>query len=759
MTRFWMAASLLALSTAVSAETISFQSGEHDGFTRLVATLPSADTEWQLSRAGRSYTLTFEGRDLRFVTNKVFARIPRTRLESMSTDAETGVVRLNLACDCEIESSWFNKRHVIFDIRESSKPLPRIPENFALQFPEPKEHEPYGYTWAPATPVSSLPQAKPVPEEPKEIVIADPTQDFDIYVRNKEKVGRIAQQVINQINRAEEQNLLTKATKETPPARPSTHTTRSAPQDWEMAEAPSALSKPKTDNVSTYNALDVAAQEIAAVLAGRSGVSECIDDTRLDIESWGGTAPFSVELGRLRSGLVGEFDLTNVESLTKLAQFYISKTFGAEALQILNRIPVQERDPVLVGMAQLVENGSLGATNPFEDQGHCPSSVAFWAALSGQQLTGKSSVDNALGTLSGLPLELREHLAPYFSNRLVELGQIEAAELVLNAIERVNPEQGPEFEMAQAVLQAEIGEDGAAVETLEKLAAENTAMTPAAVVELIASHVANDTPVPDDMVALVGALAVEHKIGQMGMDLRHAHAQARMMTRDFTTAYAIVEDIDRLDGNFAATTTRSEVTRTLMAKAEDFDVLAHALGAGLTEPEMLDTETAVALAERMYTLGFLDQTKRLLQALRIEEVSDEIHLLKAKVALKEDLPRRAEAELLSVSSEDADALRAKARSMAGDHMAAAQILQRIGEAEQAAFEAWLGGDLSGLSALDIEVYQRIEAMLAEAQSDVTDSESTQGVLHRNRALLAGSEEARGTLSELLDIHRITSPSS
>ena len=758
MKRSWLAISLLALSTAASAGTVSFQSGEHDGFTRLVATLPTADTEWRLTRSGRTYTLAVEGDDLRFATDKVFSRIARTRLQSISTDTDSGIVRFNLACDCEIESARFNTRHVIFDIRPAKEPSSVIPENFALKLPAITDEEPSLSKWARATPASGLPTSAPKPALSEEIVISDPTQDFDIYVRNKEKVSRIAQQVINQINRAEEQNLLTRANIA---AAPPERTNASQQPSWQHPQTTTPAQAPQSasTNVSTYNAVDIAAQEIAAVLAGRAGISACIQDSRLDIESWGGTGNFATELGLLRSELVGEFDLTNSASMTALAQFYISRTFGAEALQILQRIPENERDPVLSAMAHLVDSGSAGPTNPFMDQGHCPSDVAFWAVLSGQKLTGKSAVDSALETFSGLPLTLREHLAPYLSNRFVEVGQIEAAELVLNAIERGNPSQGPEFAMAQAAIHAEKGEDEAAIETLEQLTTENTAMTPAAVVELIASHVAQDTVVPDDLVALVGALAVEHKIGQMGLDLRHAHAQARMMSGDFTTAFAIVVDIDRFDGDFSAARTRSEITRRLLENGEDFDILTHALTQGLTEPEQLELATAVALAQRMYVLGFLDQTKRLLQALRIEEVTPEMHILKAKVALKEDLPRRAEAELLSVNGPEADSLRAKARSMAGDHMAAAEILQSLGDAERAAFEAWLGGDLSGLSALDMEVYQRIETMLAEADIPSLSENTAAGVLDRNRDLLAGSEAARGTLTELLSLHKISGPSS
>ncbi|WP_270725522.1 hypothetical protein [Shimia sp. Alg240-R146] len=759
MTRHWLAVSFLALATSVSAEPVLFQSGEHVGFTRLVATLPSADTQWRVTGSGRDYTFKVEGDDFTFNLDDIFTRIPRTRLSNLVASPKSGEVHLQLGCDCEVSSAWYNDRHVIMDIRDATdaRAVAPIPANFLLQMESTDKKEPYRYTWAEATPVPTPPL--PTPVETPEAQVPDPTQNFEAYVSDQDKVSRVAQQVINQINRATEQNLLEAQTQnpQTPEDMTSPDGTPQRALTDGQANASQMMRNPL--NVTTYNAMDVAAQEIATVLAGRAGASECIADGRLDIESWAGETDFATDLGKLRSGMVGEFDLTSSESMTTLARFYIAHTFGVEAEQILRGIPDNDRDPVLTAMAQLVETGHVTKFNPFFDQGHCASSVAFWAAMSGQQLSGKTAVDSALETLAGLPVNLREHLAPVLSNRFVELGHVEAASLVLNSIERTNTDPGPEFDMAQAALHAELGETDAAVQKLEKVAAQNTTLAPAAVVELIASHVAQDTVVPSETVSLVSALAVEHKAGMMGPALRNAHAQARMLAQDFTPAFDVVAEIAKIDGMDAALKTRSEVASALIDKAEGFDILTYAISQKLTNPDMLAPEIAVTLAERLYALGFHDQTKRVLQALPIEHATPGVHLLKAKVALADKLPRRAEAELMSITGSEADALRARARSMAGDHQAAAEILHEMGEVERAAFEAWLGGDLSGLSALDLEVYQRIEAMLQAAATDTADSDAQTGALTRNRALVSDSKDARDTLSELLELHRVTEPSS
>jgi len=764
MTRHLLAVSLIALSSAVSAEAVSFQSGEHEGFTRLVATLPTAETEWQISGQGRTYTITVEGEDLSFDTDDIFKRIPRTRLQKVTTDPASGSVRLDLACDCVVESARFQNRHVIFDIRKGETEPQPLPFSFALNLPQEtqKQSADIRYpTWASPTPVGDFSKPKPTLQPAINQTalgpVADPGLRFDIYARDNEQVSRIARQVIDQIDRAQDQNLLTgigDEALEAVPDKSGKHTR------WQTAQTGTEQDGPigEDTHVTTYNALDMAAQEIAAVLAGRNGTSNCIADDRLDIEAWGGSEEFSTELGRLRSELVGEFDLTSSEAMADLAKFYIAQTFGTEALQILRNIPAEERDPALVSMAQLVEAGTITGVNAFAGQGHCASNAAFWAALSGQPLTGKAAMDGALTTLTGLPLPLREHLAPFLSNQLVENGHVEEAAMVLNSVQRTSPEQSPEFALAQAAVHAELGEEEEAVEKLEKVASENSSMAPAALVELIAVHTAQNRVVPDETVALVSALAVEHKAGMMGPQLRIAHARARMLSQDFESAFEVIDEIAALDGAVAALAPRSEVSRAVLNNAEDFDVIRFTVSERLSDPETLEHGTALSLAQRMLDLGFLDQTKRIVQAMRPELSSDDLHLLKARVALAENLPRRAEAELLSVDGAQADALRAQARSKAGDHTAAAEILRAMGDTEKAAFEAWLAGDASELSALQFEVYERIETMMASAEADEQPSAQF-GELHKNRDLLNGSINARAVLTELLELHRISGPST
>ena len=362
--------------------------------------------------------------------------------------------------------------------------------------------------------------------------------------------------------------------------------------------------------------------------------------------------------------------------------------------------------------------------------------------------------------LNVLPRHLREYFGPRLSNQLVKQGETEAATLVLNGIERASPAPDTSFDFAQATLNAEMGNVAEADATLEEIATQNTDLATLAVVELIDSHLKQGLPPSNDTISLVGALAVEHKTGEMGQPLRRAHALARMLVHEFEPAFEIAADIEMKDGMANAMEVRSLLAQAMIEHAEDFDIVSFALAENLAEPGKIRPDTALALAHKMFDMGFIGETKRLLQAAQDAHQSDAKRLLRARLALAESLPRRAEAEILGMTSPEAERLRAEARSLVGDHEMAAQMLSDLGEAKRAEQENWLGGNLDALSGSETEVYRQTSDLMAKPDgADAQSEDGTQGILARNRGLLEDSEESRNVLGDLLNWHRLTEPSS
>ncbi len=774
--------SVLAASSA-AAKDVVFQSGEHGSFTRLVATLPSKDTQWDLSRSGARYTFKVEGNAVNFDTDAVFSRIRRNRLAEITTHNDRGEVVLQLACACRIESTPYNDRHVILDIREglptdanSLESAPVIPLSLGVSLQQERDVHLFRFSDLPVRPNLGMPsppiqEREVAPGELSTVSMPSPSESaptdvlaLENYINRNLKVDSLRKGLMEQVNRAADQKLLETtgfpnmhASSQTP-----TSNKQRPPEQSRIPAQPSTTVEDNDLNIVAYNVIDEVGRDISALLSGRLGRGTCLPDSALNIADWSGEGSFVEELSALRKELVGEFDRTDPVALEKMARLYIHHTFGVEARQILSMLPKSGTIDVLDAMAQIVDNQDIRpADNPFSQQGHCAGDTALWAALSGQRLVGESAVEAALDALNALPKHLREHLAPTLSNRLVETNETEAAMLVLNAVERANPNPGPRFDLAQATLGNEIGETVAATELLTKVANDNSDVATVAVVDLINSHVKQNIAPTSDTVSLVGALAVEHKTGAMGPDLRRAHALSRMLALEFEPAFLIAKEISLLDGDLAATKVRSQLSDAMIENLDGFDLVTFVLSERLSEPGTLSADASLRLSEAMFSLGFISETKRLLQTAQETTFLQRKRILMARVALADKLPKRAEAEILGIDTPEAEALRAQARSQAGDHQSAATLLAQLGDTKSAEEQAWLGGDFLALTDATTDVYRATSELFSsepEASSEDVSDENV-GILARNRSLLQGSAQVRDVLDDLLQWHVAPEPSS
>lgn len=105
-------------------------------------------------------------------------------------------------------------------------------------------------------------------------------------------------------------------------------------------------------------------------------------------------------------------------------------------------------------------------------------------------------------------------------------------------------------------------------------------------------------------------------------------------------------------------------------------------------------------------------------------------MLSAEISLAQGLPRKAEVDLLGLDGRDVNVLRARARSLAGEHGQAYELYQSAGLLEDAEREAWL-------------------SIVPGSSIAAADSENANQILARNRDLLDASSFARSELEILL----------
>ncbi|PWJ17414.1 hypothetical protein [Jannaschia seohaensis] len=127
MTHAW--ASVLALCMALlalpaGAQDTPVRSGEHANFTRLVFPAQTG-ARWTESRAGNRVTLDFGNPEREFDTSTVFDRIPRSRLADIETGG--GRLKLDLACDCDVNVFQIHSGHVVVDITAADTDATRPP--------------------------------------------------------------------------------------------------------------------------------------------------------------------------------------------------------------------------------------------------------------------------------------------------------------------------------------------------------------------------------------------------------------------------------------------------------------------------------------------------------------------------------------------------------------------------------------------------------------------------------------------------------
>ncbi len=108
---------VLALAGPLSAETITAQSGEHDGFSRLVMRIPDG-TDWSLTQDGRSATLNLGAGGAVYDTSRVFNKIPRQRICSLRQDAPGQPLRFDLGCDCSVRAYQLSNGYLVIDVRD-----------------------------------------------------------------------------------------------------------------------------------------------------------------------------------------------------------------------------------------------------------------------------------------------------------------------------------------------------------------------------------------------------------------------------------------------------------------------------------------------------------------------------------------------------------------------------------------------------------------------------------------------------------------
>lgn len=117
----WLVVALAGLALPAAAAPIAVETGEHDGFTRIVLR-PSAPVDWQLGRHADGYELRVAGADVAFSTDGAYRKIGRSRLADLAVTSSGRGLSLTLACDCHARAFSMKSGVIVIDVTDGPAP-------------------------------------------------------------------------------------------------------------------------------------------------------------------------------------------------------------------------------------------------------------------------------------------------------------------------------------------------------------------------------------------------------------------------------------------------------------------------------------------------------------------------------------------------------------------------------------------------------------------------------------------------------------
>lgn len=740
-----LAICLVIFGTVGMTETSTVRSGEHDTFTRLTLPIPP-DSDWSIDREENSAKLTVKSPDLQFDTSLAFDRIPRTRLLALSATAPYGELSMRFGCDCELESTLRTDGLLVIDIKDRQSDtvdddgitLPPLHRALGSSRSESRNADAHSPLEQRETGLESNAAIDPtVPGDPSEpeIRLKSPSVGLNISERR----------LLEQIGRAANQGLLS------PVGIP--------PDEKKGIVVPPGSSTPYSGppqilplNVTAETSVDQGFAGVSDALKGGSRNTACISESFVGISEWGDGRSLVEQVADARGAVYGEFDRPDSAAIKQLAKTYLFFGFGAEASHALDLMSDNSLEiTFLRTMASILDGETMPSSNPFEDQESCGGETALWSVLAGGSPSRARDGDEIQQAFARLPDHLRKLLGPDLSQSFAKVGKTEIAASILRSMDRVGDGEIPGKDFADAIVRKSSGDVSDAIRKLDRVVEKNSDYSPQALIELIDIHWLERKPTTPAITELAEAYETELKTSSVGPDMRRALVYSLSLNGRFEDALQTVERITRRDGSEAGLDAKLAVMDAMVDNAADPSFLKYALA---NRNDIAQHGSAVLRsksARRLLALGFPQAALDTL-ATEAKPADEDVMLMRAQAAIALGQPHRAMVELLSVSSNEAQELRAKAMQTYGDYRLAGQTLMNTGNAAEASRWLWLADAPEMISVDEPSYYTQLaEAtdQLVQSPDDTTDLPP----LTNAQALLEESRSARETIDQLFDVLR------
>ncbi len=579
---------LLVMAFPAAAETARVFSGEHEGFTRLVVELPQSGA-WTVGRTPMGYAFATNASSLTgYDLTRVWDRIPRTRLQALRADPETGVLQLTLACPCHVFPFEYRPDMVVLDIKDGPPPpgssfetaftgsvdpgLAEAAEAMPLPFslPKPETAEvPGTYDWLERTKAEGPTTAS-----------ASATLDM---ASGAMSLQPLRDELLEQISRGATVGVVDMVLPGPPPDAPE-HIGDDLP--WSQIR------------IGEMPGMTVGENRPPEGMTAEGGA--CIADETLNLPAWGLDRPALDLLSEARSGLYGEFDRVEADAVMQSIRLHLYLGFGAEALQIATLIEsdaASEDVRTYVSMARLID-GESDPSTPFVGMLGCDGAAALWSALAQDRLPpgAQVNVEAIVRSFVALPSHLRRALGPGLAEKLLQRGDTDFARIVRDSIQRSPDSTVAEVALLDAKAELQADRNDTARDFAQASVAEGSQSVDA-LLALVEAHFRDAEPLSPEIASALVAFQREAATGQKAPALQRALVLALALSDQTPAAFAFVEE---------AGLEVPDLWQVAHQRANDDDFLRHAVLAPDQPPPPVKAEVALAVATRLVDLGFAD---------------------------------------------------------------------------------------------------------------------------------------------------------
>jgi hypothetical protein len=696
---------LALLPVIANAAPVTVQSGEHDGFTRLVFDYREP-VDWQVGRTTDGYELRASNRS-GYDFTQVFDLIGKGRLAAIWADPQSGAVRVGIACACHAIPFEFRPGIIVVDLRDGAPPkgssfeialdgsaapdLSTRPE----PRPRPRPETAATYDWLSVPLDDSQVEDTPMPARLPDL---------------EPSLEPLREALLRQLSRGAAQGLVDMAIPKA--GRGSASGNGSPSVQIRVGDLPGVESA-TPDQTNPISAAGL----------------QCPSSASLDIATWGSDSPISEQLANSATGLIGEFDKPDPEAVARAVKFRIFAGFGAEARQMLQAFPIDLPDALLWRSLSYLVDGETETGGHFAGMAACDSPAALWALIADRSEASHANRKAVLIAFSALPAHLRQVLGPDLAGLFLDSGDPESARAIKDAITRAPGSASSAVTMLEAEMLLKSGDPQAAEAELKAILADPGPTTSEALIAYVEARFAQSLPVNANVVPALEAIVLELAETDTRPNAVRALALAQASSGDFPAAFATTHDLPEVS---------QDVWQILAIQGTDSAVLSHAVRDETDTYPALKPDITETLVTRLLDLGFSRQAANWLDTL-----SSPSPLLAARVALAKGDPRAALTWLSGASDADAAAIRASALLELGQYSEASMTFAEAGQAEAASVAARLTKDWGSLPEGQPDPWK------SAAQFAVPATAPESGPLKRGNDLVETSAATRVAVTDLL----------